>query len=96
MFTKLFAGSAIQLGEDDGRTFYEIIEQSQTFGWGTFDQGIIAAFEARKVSDETALLYSTNKAKMGRFVDDVKKRMNLVEVDTTSMKLDRQSFSVAK
>lgn len=87
---------AIQMGEDDGRTFYEIIEQSQTFGWGTFDQAIVAAFESRKISDETALLYSTNKAKMSRFVDDAKKRMNLVEVDTTGMKLDRQSFSIAK
>ena len=96
MGSNLRTREAIQLGEDDGRTFYEIIEQSQTFGWSTFDQAIISAFEARKVSDETALLYSTNKTKMGRFVDDVKKRMNLVEVDTTSMKLDRQSFSVAK
>ena len=57
---------AIQLGEDDGRTFYEIIEQGQTFGWSTFDQAIIAAFENGKVTDETALLYSTNKARMAR------------------------------
>ncbi len=87
---------AIQMGEDDGRTFYEIIEQSQTFGWGTFDQAIVAAFEARKISDETALLYSTNKGKMSRFIDDAKKRMNLIEVDTTGMKLDHQSFAIAK
>ena len=87
---------AIQMGEDDGRTFYEIIEQSQTFGWGTFDQAIVAAFETRKISDETALLYSTNKGKMSRFIDDAKKRMNLIEVDTSGMKLDHQSFAIAK
>ena len=96
MGSNLRTREAIQMGEDDGRTFYEIIEQGQTFGWGTFDQAIVAAFEARKISDETALLYSTNKAKMSRFVDDAKKRMNLVDVDTSGMKLDLQSFAIAK
>ena len=83
----------IQMGEGEGRTFYDIIEQSQTFGWGTFDQAIVAAFESRKITDETALLYSTNKGKMSRYVDDAKKRLNLVEVDTADMKLDLQSFA---
>jgi twitching motility protein PilT len=96
MGSNLRTREAIQMGEDDGRTFYEIIEQGQTFGWGTFDQAIVTAFEARKISDETALLFSTNKAKMSRFIDDAKKRMNLVEVDTSGMKLDLQSFSIAK
>ena len=84
---------AIQMGEGEGRTFCDIIEQSQTFGWGTFDQAIVAAFESRKITDETALLYSTNKGKMSRYVDDAKKRLNLVEVDTASLKLDLQSFA---
>ena len=84
---------AIQMGEGEGRTFCDIIEQSQTFGWGTFDQAIVAAFESRKITDETALLYSTNKGKMSRYVDDAKKRLNLVEVDTAGLKLDLQSFA---
>jgi twitching motility protein PilT len=87
---------AIQMGEDDGRTFYDIIEQSQTFGWCTFDQAILSAFETGKITDETALLYSTNKAKMSRYVDDAKKRLNVSAVDTTGMKLDLQSFATAK
>jgi twitching motility protein PilT len=86
----------IQLGEDDGRSFYDIIEQSHTFGWGTFDQGIISAFEQGKITDETAMLYSTNKAKMSRYVDDAKKRMNLSSVDTSDLKLDTLSFAKAK
>jgi twitching motility protein PilT len=87
---------AIQMGEDDGRSFYDIIEQNQTFGWGTFDQGIVAAFELGKITDEIAMLYSTNKAKMSRYVDDAKKRLNLDSVDTSGMKLDLQSFAKAK
>ena len=87
---------AIQMGEDDSRTFYDILEQNQTFGWCTFDQAIVAAFENRKISDETAMLYSTNKAKMSRYVDDAKKRLNLAAVDTSGMKLDLQSLSTSR
>jgi len=93
MGNSLRTREAIQLGEDEGRSFYDMIEQSQTFGWCTFDQAIVAAYEASKVTDETALLYSTNKAKMSRYIDDVKKRRNVDSVDTSGMKLDLQSFS---
>jgi twitching motility protein PilT len=93
MGNSLRTREAIQLGEEDGRNFYDMIEQSQTFGWCTFDQAIVAAFENGKITDETALLYSTNKARMSRYVDDVKKRMNVDSVDTSGMKLDLESFS---
>jgi twitching motility protein PilT len=93
MGNSLRTREAIQLGEDDGRTFYEMIEQSQTFGWCTFDQAIVTAFESGKITDETALTYSTNKAKMGRYVDDAKKRMNVDSVDTSSLRLDLDSFA---
>ena len=96
MGNSLRTREAIQLGEDDGRTFYDMIEQCQTFGWCTFDQAIVAAFEAGKVTDETALTYCTNKAKMGRYVDDVKKRMNVDSVDTSGLKLDLDSFAKSK
>ncbi len=84
---------AIALGEGDDRSFYNIIEDSETFGWCTFDQAILRAFEQSKITDETALLYSTNKAKMSRYIDDLKKRMNLESVDTSGMKLDTQSLA---
>ena len=96
MGNSLRTREAIQLGEDDGRTFYDMIEQCQTFGWCTFDQAIVAAFENGKVTDETALTYCTNKAKMGRYVDDVKKRMNVDSVDTSGLKLDLDSFAKSK
>jgi twitching motility protein PilT len=96
MGNSLRTREAIQMGEDDGRTFYDIIEQSHTFGWCTFDQAIVTAFETGKITDETALLYSTNKAKMSRYVDDAKKRLNLAAVDTSGMKLDMASFSTGR
>ena len=93
MGNSLRTREAIQIGEEDGRNFYDIIEQSQTFGWRTFDQAIVAAYEAGKITDETAFLYSTNKARMSRYIDDVKKRMNVDSVDTSGMKLDLESFA---
>jgi twitching motility protein PilT len=93
MGNSLRTREAIQIGEEEGRNFYDMIEQSQTFGWSTFDQAIVAAYEAGKITDETAFLYSTNKARMSRYIDDVKKRMNVDSVDTSGMKLDLESFA---
>ncbi len=93
MGNSLRTRETIALGESDERSFYDIIEQSSTFGWSTFDQAIVSAYEMGKISEETATLYSTNKGKMSRFIDDVKKRQNLNSVETTGMKLDVQSLA---
>jgi twitching motility protein PilT len=93
MGNSLRTRETIALGETDDRNYYDIIEQSATFGWCTFDQSIVTAFEQGKISEETAVLYSTNKGKMTRFIDDVKKRQNLTTVETSGMKLDLQSLA---
>ena len=46
MGNNLRTKEAIALGEEEGRNFYDIIEASETFGWFTFDQSIIRAYEA--------------------------------------------------
>jgi len=84
---------SIVLGEGEDRSFYSIIESSETFGWCTFDQAIVRAFEQGKITEEIALLYSTSKGKMSRFLDDTKKRMNLETVDTSGIKLDLESLA---
>ena len=93
MGNSLRTREAVAMGEFEDKNFYDIIEQSETFGWSTFDQAIIKAFEQGKVTDESAILYASNKGKMSRFLDDAKKRMNLTQTDTSSLKLDTLSFS---
>jgi twitching motility protein PilT len=93
MGSSLRTREAIALGEGEDREFYSIIEQSEPFGWTTFDQSIAKAYEAGKVTDETAQLYASNKAKMSRYLDDVKKRRGLESLDTTGLKLDELSFA---
>ncbi len=93
MGNSLRTREAVAMGESEDKNFYDIIEQSETFGWCTFDQTIVKAYEQNKITDENALLYASNKGKMTRFIDDAKKRMNLAQVDTTGLKLDTASFS---
>lgn len=64
---------SIVLGESEGKSFYEIIEASQTFGWQTFDHACLTAFEQGTISEETALLYCTKKGPVSRGIDNIKK-----------------------
>lgn len=88
MGSNLRTREAIVHGEGDGRTFYEIIEAQATFGWATFDQSLRQALDEGTITEETAELYSTNKARMTRFIDDIRKRQGLVEEKSTGFRLD--------
>ena len=78
----------IALGENDQRTFYEIIEDNRTYGWTTFDHSIIQAYEADLITEETAILYATKKGKITREIDDVKKAHGIETGNTTGLRLD--------
>jgi len=78
----------IALGENDQRTFYDIIEDNQTFGWTTFDHSIIQAFEADLITEETAILYATKKGKITRELDDIKKARGDTTTDSSGLRLD--------
>jgi twitching motility protein PilT len=63
----------IRLGESEGKTFYEIIEASSTFGWRTFDQACAQAYELGQITEENALLYCTKRSVVARAIDASKK-----------------------
>ena len=56
---------AIRLGESEGKSYYEIIEASYTFGWRTFDQACLDAFEQGLISEEVAFAL-LHQAQRGR------------------------------
>src|ERR1700730_5176866 len=64
---------AIALGEGEHRSFYEIIEASQPFGWLTFDQSILNAYESGFISEETARLFASRKGRITRGIDLIQK-----------------------
>ncbi|EDY16831.1 twitching motility protein [Chthoniobacter flavus Ellin428] len=91
MGSNLRTREAVALGEAEGRSFYEIIEANATFGWTTFDQSIARAYQAGLVTEDTANLYATNKARMTRYIDGVKKQRGLENDTESGLKLDLES-----
>jgi twitching motility protein PilT len=64
---------SVRQGESEGKTFYEIIEASQAFGWRTFDFSCLESYEQGKISEETALLFCTKRGPVTRGIDILKK-----------------------
>src|SRR5436190_5975397 len=73
MGSNLRTQETVRLGETEGKTFYEIIEASQPFGWKTFDASVLEAYENGKITEETALLYCTKRGPVTRGIDNVNK-----------------------
>ena len=73
MGANLRTQESIRLGEAEGKSFYEIIEASYPFGWRTFDQACLEAFEQGLITEETALAYCTKRSVVARGVDNAKK-----------------------
>lgn len=88
MGNNLRTKEAISLGEGENRDFYDIIQDSATFGWMTFDQCIAKAFEADVITEETANLYATRKGIIQRSIDQIKKQRGLSTEVSTGLRLD--------
>ncbi len=73
MGSNLRTRESIVQGESEGKSFYEIIESSQPFGWRTFDYSVIEAVEQNIISEETALLYCSKRGPVTRALDNMKK-----------------------
>ena len=74
MGNNLRTRETIIYGESENKSFSEIIEAGSTLGWHTFDQSLIAAYQAGIVTEETAMLSCTNKGKVRRELDLIQKR----------------------
>jgi twitching motility protein PilT len=81
MGSNLRSREVIALGESDNRRLHDIIEAGNVAGWHSFEQSLVAAFQNEQITEETALLYCTNKPNMHQRIDRIKK-----EMETTHMK----------
>jgi twitching motility protein PilT len=73
MGSNLRTKETIVQGESEGKSFYEIIESSQPFGWRTFDTSTVEAYEQNLITEETALLYCSKRGPVTRAIDNLKK-----------------------
>src|SRR5437762_3022887 len=79
---------AIAIGEGEHRSFYEIIEASSTFGWMTFDQSILAAYENDLITEETATLFASKKGRIARGIDLIQKSRGVDAELDSGLRLD--------
>jgi twitching motility protein PilT len=78
----------IALGEGEHRNFYEIIEASSPFGWMTFDQSILQAYENDLITEETAKLYASKKGRISRGIDLIQKARGVDNDLDSGLRLD--------
>ena len=90
MGNNLRVKDAIEHGESEGKTFYEIIEAAGSFGWKTFDMAIMELFEQNLITEDTALLYCTNKGVMTRGLDKIKKSRGESTSNLSGLSLDME------
>ena len=78
----------IAIGEGEHRSFYEIIEASSPFGWMTFDQSILNAYESDLITEETARLFATRKGRVSRGLDLIQKARGVDSDLDSGLRLD--------
>lgn len=75
-------------GESEGKTFYEIIAASRTFGMQTFDQAILDLYREEKITEEAALNYCSRKGIVGRGIDSIKSERGEKTTDIDELSMD--------
>ncbi|MFN2475585.1 MAG: type IV pilus twitching motility protein PilT [Chthoniobacterales bacterium] len=94
MGSSLRTRETILYGESESKTFQEIIEAGSTLGWHSFDQSLLKAFDSNLITEEAAMLYCTNKGKVRRDLDLVKKVRGAATEGPSGLKLNVQSAGV--
>ena len=87
MGANLRTQESIRLGESEGKSFYEIVEASQPFGWRTFDFSALESYEQGIISEETALLYCTKRGPVMRGIDNIKKTRGESTTNVSSLRM---------
>ena len=90
MGSSLRVQESIAHGEAEGKTFYEMMEQAEPFGWTTFDSSITSLYKRGKITEETALAYSNKRAVVKRNIDRIRSSRGEKTTDIEGLKLDRE------
>ena len=92
MGSNLRTQEAIRLGESEGKTFYEIIEASYTFGWRHFDHACLEAYEQGLITEDNALVYCTKRSVVARGIDNQKKTRGEVTTTLGSLRMKQSTY----
>jgi twitching motility protein PilT len=89
MGSNLRTKETIVQGESEGKSFYEIIEASQTFGWCTFDHSCMEAYKKNILTEETALMYCSKRGVVTRGLDAIKKARGDATTNISDLRMTR-------
>ena len=59
-------------GENEDKTFYDVIADSRALGWQTFDQHILDLYEQQLITEDTAVAYCTRRTTINQGLDRIK------------------------
>jgi len=79
---------AILNGEQEGKTFYDIIDAGMAFGMTTFDKYIVDLYKKGLVTEDTAMAYASRKGIVGRGLDYVKSSRGEATTDIENLEVD--------
>ncbi|HTU03385.1 MAG TPA: PilT/PilU family type 4a pilus ATPase [Candidatus Sulfotelmatobacter sp.] len=77
-------------GESEGKTFYEIIQDSEALGMQTFDTHILRLFKEGVITEETALSYASKRSTIARGLDTIKATKGEKTSDIEGLALDTE------
>jgi twitching motility protein PilT len=89
MGSNLRTKETIVQGESEGKSFYEIIEASQTFGWCTFDHSCMEAYKKNIITEEIALMYCSKRGVVTRGLDAIKKARGDATTNISDLRMTR-------
>lgn len=89
MGTNLRVKDIILNGESEGKTFYDVMEQSKAFGMMTFDSCIVELYQKGLISEDTAKAYASNKSNVNRGIDTIKSSRGEKTTDLGKLEVDK-------
>ena len=95
MGSNLRTQESIRMGESEGKTFYEITEASYTFGWRTFDNACLEAYEQSIITEEIAMLYCSKRSVVARGIDNIKKQRGELTATAGSLRMKSTEAAIS-
>lgn len=92
MVNNMRVEDAILNGEEEGKTFYEIITGGDAYGMWTFDQHILQLYLDGVISEETAMTSASRRAVVGRGIDTVKAEKGEKTTDIEGLAMDEEAY----
>ena len=78
----------IQNGESGEKTFYNVVQEGDAYGMMTFDQCLAGLYTDGKITEETAMLYSSDKSNLMQRLDKIKSQRGDKVTDIGGLSLD--------